>query len=580
MTDEMTQCLWASAPGGPSVGEDSPMLGIDIDEGCIRLASLRRRGGTFLLQELVELPCRPQDPVALGRTLAALIERHAWGRQRAVMTLPRRPYFVRRLAVPRRTASRIAAGLSTSDMDALLEAARHATLAPTEQLVLDFRNVGDAGPAVPAATDGTTAAAGTGQTTVVLAAAEKTAVDFGTELAAHCGLKVLTLELRAVAALNGMLSHRPDAESLPTAVAYASGAELDIAVVDRGGIVSVQSLTLPDSTPPPANAPTPANTPSPRHLPSSDDTPAPNGGPAPRSSHPVAAELIRFFNTMKLSGRQPVPRKLLVADADPVRAEQLRAQAPQLQDLLGARVELYTDPQPPVVSEAADGSDYYGAYIPAVGAALEGLAAGSTSFDFLHPRGRRGQKKRQLSWRPFVFVAAALLLLSSMVWLSVVQQRRRQLQSLEARLRRTEPSRAQMLVAKANWNLFRPYLPMRQDGGALDGSRREYLRILGEINRLFPDPNLAYVTNLTISDAGAAGAGTAGSTASDISIRGKVSQGDILPEFIDRLNASPMFQEVKQAGSLTQDPADSLYPFTFSVTGNLRRAAGPLNAKR
>ena len=95
---------------------------------------------------------------------------------------------------------------------------------------------------------------------------------------------------------------------------------------------------------------------------------------------------------------------------------------------------------------------------------------------------------------------------------------------------------------------------------------------MGEINQLFPDPNVAYVTNLTISDG--ISSGVAGSTSIGVSIRGRVSQGDVLPGLIDRLNESWMFQEARQASSLTRDDSDSLYPHTFSVTCSFRRQMG------
>ena len=125
-----------------------------------------------------------------------------------------------------------------------------------------------------------------------------------------------------------------------------------------------------------------------------------------------------------------------------------------------------------------------------------------------------------------------------------------------------EPGLTEMLEARENYNLFRPFLPPNQGG-----NRLQHLTILYEITRLFPDPNDAYLTELTIFNRDKGGL----ATSYDIVTVGKVRQGDTLTEFIDRLNRSELFQESKRAGSLTQEPGDSLYPFSFSVACNLRR---------
>ena len=147
-------------------------------------------------------------------------------------------------------------------------------------------------------------------------------------------------------------------------------------------------------------------------------------------------------------------------------------------------------------------------------------------------------------------------------WLALVKQRMDELGNLERQISQMEPERDRMLALRDNWNLFSTYLPEFKGG-----KRLEYLRILYEINQLMPKTNDAYITNLTVGKESAGSTGTY-----DIKITMKASRKvDVGTEFIERLNGSEMFQEAKQAGSLTRDETDSLYPISFSVTCNLRQ---------
>ncbi|MCK4627637.1 MAG: hypothetical protein KAT56_01465, partial [Sedimentisphaerales bacterium] len=156
-----------------------------------------------------------------------------------------------------------------------------------------------------------------------------------------------------------------------------------------------------------------------------------------------------------------------------------------------------------------------------------------------------------------------------------------------------QPELEKMAKAKKNWNLFRSYLPSSQGG-----DRLSYLNILYEMNQIMPNTREAYLTSLTIIGKKS----ISPTTQSDIVIIGRVSKGDVItgkvgpgeettvkvsPQeatsakdsqtdvstgFIARLNNSNLFRKAEQAASLTLDDTDNLYPFSFSVTCNLRRA--------
>ena len=520
------------------------MLGIDLAPETIRIVRLRRRGGAFVVLRALEIDLTPEEAansVLLGDKLAQTIRQNGWQREKAVMTLPRRACFLKYFDNAKLHGHGWSAALlQRSRVDDLLEMAQDSSLIPAEQLIFDFWS-GPCGYDHPQTLD----EHGTG---ILLAGAEKHVVEFCAEIAARSTVKVTALELRCLAAVNALLHHWRPAQDATIAVAYVDHNYADVALITDQAVISLQTLAL---------------------------EPPNSGSDSAPPIEMLFTELKRHFNTVKLSLGHSLPQKLFLAVSSAELAAELPGRIETLESKLGLQIDLCHPPQGFAPPDDLDAVGDLPRFLPALGAAADGLAATPIWFNFFHPRGRRTEKKREFSWRPLIFAVLGALIVAGAFWLSMVQQRNEQLRDLDRKIALTGPSRADMLNAKENWNLLRSYLPIRDDGGKLDGCRRECLRIFAEINRLFPDPNQAYVTNVSITDLTAAGAtmpGTLG--ASDISIRGKVSTGDILPEFIDQLNNSAMFQEAKQAGSLTKDSTDSFYPFTFAVTCNLVRSSG------
>ena len=513
------------------------MLGIDIYGESIRAVLVRRRGGSFVVQQVasaVMTESEAADPTAVAAKIKATVQENGWGHQKAVLALRQPSCFVKQVTVDGLHAhARVGSSLSRSEIDTLLQAAQSSMLVPVEQLVFDIWGAGAAA--------GGRATGNSGR--FLLAGVEKTTVDQCVEIATHSGVKVVSIELRSLAAINGLLFSWRDVEQPNIAVAYLDRDCVHVAVMDRDAVVLLQTINF---------------------EPTDDQAPAESAW---------ASELARSFKTMRLSGSVVAPEKLFLAAATGAQNKQLAQHADTLTAKLGLDVSVCTEVAGFQRGRQFDEKQDLWPYLPALGTALDGLSVSPVWFDFLHPQGRRVKKKRQLSWQPVVSIIVAAIILAVAFWLSLVQQSRHELRELQEKIDATRPERAQILVAKANWNLFRSFLPMREDGGPLDGSRRQYLRIFSEINSLFPDPCIAYVTELSISDQRDVAVTGVASLSSDITIRGRIQQGDVLPEFIERLNGSEMFQEAK-SGGVTQDSTDSLYPFTFSASCNLVRSVG------
>ncbi|MBN1437403.1 MAG: hypothetical protein JW936_10035 [Sedimentisphaerales bacterium] len=505
------------------------MLGIDIYENEVRIVQLRRRGGSDVWLRAVTVPLDKQDVkvgTAVGIKLAKIIQDHGWSNQKAIMTVGSRSFFVKHFKDSALGGSGKDVGvLGKANAEAVIETVARSILVSPEDLVFDFRSDGH----------------NSDDSVILLAGMEQSVVQHYVDLASSCGVKVGALELRCLAALNGLQDYWAESEER-SGVLFVEGGYADLAIVEAGELAALYPISIETS----------------------------GFGDADQSRQ-LLDELARLLNTMRLSSGQSPPSRIFLAAGDNLLTDQLNNDRERYEARLSVPVAVCGAPKGFALSEEMSDIDV-GHYLPALGAALSGLHPELRWFDFLHSRGCQVDKKTKIVWQPALFLLVGLMILSAVFWVSLVQQRREELKDLERQIDETKPARAAIESARTNWELFRPFVAASGDGGALDGSRREYLRVLGEINQLFPDPNVAYVTNLTISDG--MSSTVAGTASVGVSIRGRVSQGDVLPGFIDRLNDSWMFQEARQAGSLTRDDSDPLYPHTFSVTCGFRRQMG------
>ena len=512
------------------------MLGIDVGDNSIRVVNLRRRGGAFVVGDPLETPfskMQGEDVSVLAKHLAEALRARGWQGQKAVLTLPRRCCFVRRFAAETLGdfGGVVNGSLSKAAVEAVLARARESMLVPAEQLVLDLWDhtgifTGDDNDAAGGSKDGE----------VLVAAAEKSAVDFCRELAQAAGVKVQSVELRSLASINGLMFHWHDAAEENIAVVYVEGYQADVALLDANGLRSLQWLTVGRRPDEKTDA-----------VDSSD----------------LIEQLRQVFNTEKLSDHGCVPQRMFIAHrGEP--SDVVRPDVAQLERELKIPVSACQSFDGLVSWADQEGQKALVEFVPALGAALDGLGASAAYFDFLHPRGRATKRPRRISWKPLMAIAATLLVAGSVYWLNLVQQRQKQLRELEGQISQTAPEREMILATRAKWELFRSFLPA-QEGG----SRQEYLGILYEITRLFPHTKEAYVTELYITPKLSVGGGSS----SDITIKGQANKDEVATKFFEDLEQSPMFEDVKR-GPITRESENALYQVGFSVTCKLERGGG------
>lgn len=509
------------------------MLGIEINHHRIRMVQVKRRGNEYHWVDAAEIALDQtvqEEPLRIAQRINDVIEQRGWKRQQAVLVLDRHPYVLKRVAAP--AGWQGSQALSHGMIDQILEQVHQSMLGPLEHLTFDFcvqtPNLDIRPVRLP--------------TEILAAGAEKKQVDFYAAIAGHLRIKVHAMELPPLASINGLLPYWQRHKEETIAVVYWFENRLDIAIIGTHGILSLQSVAI---------------------APSSEEQGSAVGA--------MLAELNRYVNTLKLASPQVSPQSFYVAGSCETQRALLEANAALLEQTLAASCMICHKLHHVFLPDEKKKTLELWAFVPALGAAYNGLGVCQTAFNFLHPRGRASEPKKQFSWRPFLFILFGIILIMGLYWSNEIRQRRQILTDLNASIEHEQPKLETIRQAKKDWMLLRSFVASKGGDSLFDGRRRQMIRVLAEISSLFPDSSQAYITDLTVSDLAALASPT---TATDISIRGKVSQGDSVPDFIDKLNKSELFQEAKQAGVLAKDATDPLYPTTFSITCNLRRSTG------
>ena len=511
------------------------MLGIDVGQDEIRVVNLRRRGGSYHLRAFIKVPVgadQADDALELGKLLARAVAGQGWSGQKAVMTLGWRQSFVRNFTSEVNSGLDVGNGGQISKVldAALLESARETMLVPQDQMVMDIWTSSSV-----AARQETSGEAQVGVGSVLVAAARKEAVSFHRQVAESCGLRVVALESRSLAAINGLLQYWHESVEENIAVVFMEDDHADVAVFDCDGLVVLQTV---------------------------------NVDLAEVGAERIVGELLgnlqRIFNTSRLSEGSCYPERVFLGAGTRAMRAVLGALSEAITEGLQSSVAVSLCSEEDNEWEGIGGFNKEdepepGEYVPATGAALDGMRISPVWFDFLHPRGARQEKKRAISWRPFVLMAVAAMVMFGGFWLNLVQKNQREIKQLEDAVYQTQPELLKIDEAREKWLLFRSYLPEYRGG-----NRRAYLEILAEISQAFPSTEEAYVTRLDISERGG------DRVDYDIAISGKVSEKGKLNDFMVRLLESPMFQDVKQDKELAVSLREEYYQFSFSITCKLR----------
>ncbi|MCP4711694.1 MAG: hypothetical protein GY869_24000 [Planctomycetes bacterium] len=509
------------------------MLGIDINDNSIRVISLKRRGGAFVLNDFLEVPFserQSSDPVELGRLLSEAVVENNWQDQPAVMTIPTRYCFIRYFPagmVPTEDGQ-FTGYLSKDQIEALLDRVRQSMIASTEQLIFDLWI--DANKTKSE----TSSQANGSKYGVLVGAAQSEAVEFCQEFAQAANINLQGLEIRSLAAINGMLLHWHEAPEENIAVAYLETDRADIAIIDPEGIVSLPSVNF--------------------------SAQVAQGQPTPGYQE-LIRHFRRIFNTVKLSDSRSAPQRLFIAGV--CQDGSLDDLAKPLQQELDIEVTPCSSWRH--VIQLPTPETNLSRYVPALGAALDGLDVSPCWFNFLQPRSVRTEKRKPITWRPFALVGAIAIVIFSAFWFYLVQQKKTTLKDLEYKIEQAGPDLASTSQARDNWYLFRPFVSATQGG-----NRLEYIKIVGEISRLFPNADSAYVTNLDVVDNN--------SSNEQVTVTGWVREAPVATDFVNSLNSSTLFKDIGMRGverkiTIPNHP----YPVSFILYCNLRR---PLDGEK
>jgi len=502
------------------------MLGIDINDNSIRVISLKRRGSAFVLHDFLELPFSEEqssDPAEMGRLLSEAVVENNWQEQPAGMTIPTRYCFLRYFPAGMAPTEdgQFTGYLSKDQIEALLDRVRQSMMASTEQLIFDLWIDTNK-------TESDTASETSGRKYgVLVGAAQSEAVEFYQEFAKAANINLQSLEIRSLAAINGMLLHWHEAPEENIAVAYLESDRADIAIIDPEGIVSLPSVNF--------------------------SAQVAQGQPTP-SYQELARHFRRIFNTVKLSDSRTAPQRLFIAGV--CQDGTLDDLAKPLHQELNIAVTPCHSWRHVIQLPAADTD--LSRYVPALGAALDGLDVSPCWFNFLQPRSARAEKRKPITWRPFALVGLITVLIFGAFWFYLVQQKKMTLNDLEDEIEQAGPDLASTGQARDNWFLFRPFVSATQDG-----SRLEYIKNIGEISRLFPDTDSAYVIRMDIVDNN--------SSNEQVTITGRVREAPVLSGFVNKLNSSALFKDVGTRGMERSTVPNHPYPVSFTLFCNMQR---------
>ncbi len=492
------------------------ILGIDIADNSIKVVSMKRRGSRYILDRLLELPFsleQSTEPILLGRMLGEALQEKGLQNQPAVMTLPHRLCFIKRFSAGDLDLPKGKTHINRNIVERIISLSRQTIAGPSNELTFDLwfgaakinnrleQNIDD---------------------TILVGAVRDSVVTFCRDLATAGGIKLHSLELRSVASINGLLFNWKKDPRNNIAVVYCESSRAYVAIMDGHGLVALQTI----------------------HFDQNDNV-----------FSALHDQIPRIFNTLKLHHGRPKPEHLYLTSHQEPNEESLAV----LQQKLSMPVTL---------CKAGAGIRFAGAsekipnkvdYVPAIGAALDGLSSSVVWFDFLHPHGRHIEKKK-FSWTPLIAAVVTLILVGGGLWLSILDQKMAHLRQLKGQISQLEPELNNIMQSKQTWELFSSYLPAE-----MNGSRVEYLRILYEINQLMPETRDAFIANLTLTQSI-----PPGSDNKQVVVTVRANQAELGTQLINDLNQSSRFQDAAQIGPRTRDENDTLYPLSFSVGCNLK----------
>ena len=415
------------------------MLGIDIGDNQIKILNLKRKRGKWAVTGSAEISYNKDQQVEItGQNLLKLLASQGWCKKDAVVSIPNKPCFVKRLEVNEvHTGS-----LSKTEIDNLISKAKNSLVASAENMVFDIWQ-----PKLSPS----------GTRYALVGAAQKNSISFARQLAEYCGIKIKSIELRPVAIINGLMNCWNDAEEQNIAVIYKDVSRFIVAIFDRLGLVSIQT--------------------------------APIGSGDPNDNANI---ILRIFNTIKLKSDSSLPSRIFLSGVSSSNENT------NWENELAAIIAYNTSMEVTVcvpdldVIWQTENPTHAPNFAGALGAAFDGAGASSITFDFLRIKEKKQDNKK--NGQTTLLVAIFLLaLLALVLWISIVGQRKSTIKRLENDISNSVPLKTQVYTAQSHWVNCMKYIHESKGG-----SRMEYLKVLYEISRLMPDTDKAYLTNLSV----------------------------------------------------------------------------------
>lgn len=256
----------------------------------------------------------------------------------------------------------------------------------------------------------------------------------------------------------------------------------------------------------------------------------------------------QIYRAVQLGEPESVPAQIsVIADArdEPV--------VDRLGERLGVSVQRVYPGQEVGLTIRGPSTDSLGNYSVAVGGALTGMGHTQRKMDLL------SHLKESPSGEPFarrrVWISLVALVVLAMVGVATVQwvQKQRRLNELEQKYQAVRNDHRRKIQAQITWDLIRPWVSVA--GG---GQRTEHLKTLDTITDLFPGPDEAYVTMMTIGPADRE------TGVREVSLTGRAANSDIMPACRSRLEDSGRFRATLGKTDLVHEKASD-YPATYSM---------------
>jgi type IV pilus assembly protein PilM len=517
-------------------GRRTSITAVDLESGWLHVAHAALRGSTPRITRHAARPLplpapadnRPEDPAALGETIARTLAQARLDVGPVVLGIPRSQAILRVLSLPpAHRASEIAAMVH-------LQVRRDLPF-PIEDAVLDFLVLPPApetaasdpapAPAPPPGGEGSPASptsAATHPTRVLVAVVRRETVAFHTDLARAAGFKLQALALRPLAAGRAAVLCSPEAARGCTAIISSRGTEIAFDVLLDGTLAFSRVGSLP-APPRPESA-----------LPPSADAPPAAAAPGPSLVDTAVLETSRSLHSYEgTPGHHRIDTFLVTGTTG---AEHDLGEA--LARSFGIPVHRL-DPARALAGTPLDDAHPNGA-LTAIGLAVSALDPDGLPIDFLAPK-RPPAPRDHRRVRRLAFAAAGLALLLSVLGLRAhwIRQRERVRTDLQA----------QVTLATKNLAGFRAVRTQARSVGDWIAGSRNWLDHLALLGALLPPSRDLYLTAFSTS------------ARNNLSLSVRVRGGEIL----DRLGADlrAAGYSVKPAGIT---PVNDRFGYRFQAT--------------